>query len=53
MLTHHTSFKKRKLDENTLVAGVTIAGGAKLAEFLSDGSPFVTHIDRRPGWTPL
>ena len=31
-------FKKRKLDENNLVAGATIVGGAKLVEFLSDGS---------------
>jgi predicted peroxiredoxin len=35
-------FKKRKLDENSLVAGATIVGGAKLVEFLSDGSPCVT-----------
>src|SRR6267378_3761539 len=31
-------FKKRKLDENNLVAGASIVGGAKLVEFLSDGS---------------
>lgn len=35
-------FKKRKLDEHNLVAGATIAGGAKLVEFLADGSPCVT-----------
>jgi uncharacterized protein len=35
-------FKKRKLDENSLVAGATIVGGAKLVEFLSDSSPCVT-----------
>jgi uncharacterized protein len=35
-------FKKRKLDENKLVAGASIVGGAKLVEFLSDGSPCVT-----------
>ena len=35
-------FKKRKLDENSLVAGATIVGGAKLVEFLADGSPSVT-----------
>ena len=35
-------FKKRKLDEHNLVAGATIVGGAKLVEFLSDGSPSVT-----------
>ena len=32
-------FKRRKLDENNLVAGATIVGGAKLVEFLSDGTP--------------
>jgi predicted peroxiredoxin len=35
-------FKKRKLDENNLIASATIVGGAKLVEFLSDGSPCVT-----------
>jgi uncharacterized protein len=35
-------FKKRKLDENNLVAGATIVGGAKLVEFVSDGSACVT-----------
>ena len=35
-------FKKRKLDENSLVAGATIVGGAKLVEFVSDGSACVT-----------
>jgi uncharacterized protein len=35
-------FKKRKLDENNLVAGASIVGGAKLVEFLADGSPCVT-----------
>ncbi len=35
-------FKKRKLDETALVAGASIVGGAKLVEFLSDGSPCVT-----------
>ena len=35
-------FKKRKLDEHNLVTGATIVGGAKLVEFLSDGSPCVT-----------
>src|SRR5437867_4436754 len=32
-------FKKRKLDENNLVGGAAIVGGAKLVEFLSEGSP--------------
>jgi len=35
-------FKKRKLDENNLVAAASIVGGAKLVEFLSEGSPSVT-----------
>ena len=30
-------FKKRKLDENKLIAGATIVGGAKLVEFLTVG----------------
>jgi uncharacterized protein len=36
-------FKKRKLDENKLVAGAAIVGGAKLVEFLSERSPCVTY----------
>jgi predicted peroxiredoxin len=36
-------FKKRKLDENNLVAAASIVGGAKLVEFLSDGSPCVSY----------
>ena len=36
-------FKKRKLDENNLVSGAVIVGGAKLVEFLSDGSPCVSY----------
>ncbi len=36
-------FKKRGLDENKLPDGCTIVGGAKLVEFLSDGSPCVTY----------
>ncbi len=36
-------FKRRSLDENNLVAGATIVGGAKLVEFLSDGSPSITY----------
>ena len=35
-------FKKRKLDETNLVAGAAVVGGAKLVEFLSDGSPCVS-----------
>jgi uncharacterized protein len=38
-------FKKRKLDENKLVKGATIVGGAKLVEFLTSdgGSPCVSY----------
>lgn len=36
-------FKKRKLDEKNLVDGAAIVGGAKLVEFLSDGSPSVSY----------
>jgi predicted peroxiredoxin len=36
-------FKKRKLDESNLVAGATIVGGAKLVEFLSDGTPGISY----------
>ena len=36
-------FKKRKLDEGALVAGATIVGGAKLVEFLSDGTPCLSY----------
>ena len=31
-------FKKRKLDENNLVEGAAVVGGAKLVEFMSDGA---------------
>ena len=36
-------FKKRKLDETKLADGATIVGGAKLVEFLSQGSPCVSY----------
>ena len=36
-------FKRRNLNENNLVASATIVGGAKLVEFLSDGSPCITY----------
>lgn len=36
-------FKKRTLDENKLVPGATIVGGAKLVEFLSEGAPSVSY----------
>ncbi len=35
-------FKKRGLSEDRLLAGVTIVGGAKLVEFLADGTPCVS-----------
>lgn len=34
-------FKKRKLDENNLVDGALIVGGAKLVEFMGDACPSV------------
>lgn len=36
-------FKRRKLAENKLIDGATIVGGAKLVEFLGDGSPCITY----------
>lgn len=36
-------FKKRKLDENSLVAGAAVVGGAKLVEFMSDGAPSISY----------
>lgn len=36
-------FKRRHLDENSLVAGVKIVGGAKLVEFLAGGVPCVSY----------
>ncbi len=36
-------FKKRQLDENHLVAGAVIVGGAKLVEFLAGGAPCVSY----------
>jgi predicted peroxiredoxin len=36
-------FTKRKLDDKNLVAGALIVGGAKLVEFLSDGSPCISY----------
>jgi len=36
-------FKKRGLNESNLVAGATIVGGAKLVEFLSDGTPCMSY----------
>lgn len=36
-------FKKRSLDEGNLVPGAVIVGGAKLVEFLGEGSPSVSY----------
>jgi predicted peroxiredoxin len=36
-------FKRRKLDENSLIAGAVIVGGAKLVEFMADGCPSVSY----------
>jgi predicted peroxiredoxin len=36
-------FKKRSLDENNLVPGAIIVGGAKLVEFMGDGAPSVSY----------
>jgi uncharacterized protein len=36
-------FKKRGLNDSNLVAGATIVGGAKLVEFLSDGTPCMSY----------
>lgn len=36
-------FKKRGLDENTLVKGATIVGGAKAVEFLTTGGSSLTY----------
>jgi uncharacterized protein len=36
-------FKKRSLDENNLVAGAAIVGGAKLVEFMDEASPSISY----------
>ena len=36
-------FRKRGLDEDNLVDGARIVGGAVLVEFLSDGVPCITY----------
>ena len=36
-------FKKRGLDENDLIAGARIVGGAKLVEFLAAGAASVSY----------
>ena len=35
--------KKRGLDQSPLIKGATVVGGAKLVEFLSDGTPCVSY----------
>ena len=36
-------FRKRGLDEDNLVAGARLVGGAVLVEFLSEGTPCITY----------
>lgn len=36
-------FKKRKLDENALIPGAAIVGGAKLVEFMGDGCASLSY----------
>jgi predicted peroxiredoxin len=36
-------FKRRKLDETSLVLGAVIVGGAKLVEFMGEGCPGVSY----------
>lgn len=36
-------FKKRALDEASLIPGATIVGGAKLVEFLQGGVPCISY----------
>jgi predicted peroxiredoxin len=36
-------FKKRRLDEKTLIDGATIVGGAKVVEFLASGAPCISY----------
>jgi predicted peroxiredoxin len=36
-------FKKRGLNEDNLVPGAVIVGGAKLVEFMSEGAPSVSY----------
>lgn len=35
--------KKRGIDTDELIDGATVVGGAKLVEFLADGTPSVTY----------
>jgi predicted peroxiredoxin len=36
-------FKKRKLDENNLVAGAIMVGGARLVEFMGEACPSLSY----------
>lgn len=36
-------FKKRKLDETRLVPGAVVVGGAKLVEFMDQGTPSISY----------
>jgi len=36
-------FKKRKLDENSLIPGAVIVGGAKLVEFMGEACPSLSY----------
>ena len=36
-------FKKRNLDENNLLPGAMIVGGATLVEFMADGAPSISY----------
>lgn len=36
-------FKKRGLDENNLIPGAVVVGGAKLVEFMAGGCPSVSY----------
>ena len=36
-------FKKRKLDENALIDGAVIVGGAKLVEFMGEACPSLSY----------
>lgn len=36
-------YKKRNLDENNLIEGATIVGGAMLVEYLSSGAASITY----------
>lgn len=36
-------FKKRKLDENNLIKGAKVVGGAKLVEFMGEAVPSISY----------